>query len=215
MAGLTPLASPSDLCTRLGTEVPTPGTPEYKQIESLLSDASGEIRASIGQQLSRATSTIWLYPDGYEERRRNGRKLTMSYVDIPATPVVSIEEVAVDGETLYEGDYFIRHHTMFLPQVYDDSDIKLTYTHGFDPLPDELVKWTCILAAGALNAVESTGALGVTAGISQHTVSIDDYTEGWANYTGNKAPGMSLPPDVVIRLRASYGAGGISTVSFR
>ncbi len=214
MAG-TPLASPSDLCIRLGVETPEEGTLTHDQLIALLDDASGEMKAVIGQELTRMVSTVHVFPDGTDERRQHGYKQIMSWVMLPATPVNEIIEVVVEGTVVPARDRFHRYHTLFLPHVTYDSEISVTYDHGFDPLPDELVKWTCVLAAATLSAANKTGALGVTAGISQHSMSIDDYTEGWANYSGYKAPGMSVPPEIGVRLRALYGGGGISVVSHR
>lgn len=209
------LATPSDLCTRLGVETPAEGTPEYNQILALLEDASGEMRAVIGQDLTRATSTVQLYLDGTEVRRHSGRQLRMGYVALPAVPVVLIQEVQVNGATIPPSEMLLRHNTLYIPDVHMEDWLEVTYTHGFETLPEELVKWTCVLAASTLSAVEKTGALGTTAGISQHSRTIDDYTEGWANYSGYKAPGMSVPPEIGVRLRALYGGGGISVVSHR
>jgi hypothetical protein len=199
----------------LGKETPEAGTPEYNQLETLLLDASAEMRAVIGQELTRATSTVQIHPDGSEMLRREGRKFPMSFVQLPATPVILINEVQVDGVTIPPESMFLRYHTLYIPEVYYDSVIDVTYTHGFEELPEEIVKWTCVLAAATLSAAEKTGALGTTAGISQHSRTIDDYTEGWANYSGYKAPGMSVPPEIGVRLRAIYGGGGISVVSHR
>lgn len=214
MAG-TLLASPSDLCTRLGIETPGVGTPKYQQLETLLEDASGEMRAVIGQDLTRSTSTVQLYVDGIETRLFQGRRLRMGYVTLPAVPVVLIQEVQVNGVTVGPDAMLLRHNTLYIPNAHLEDWLEVTYTHGFETLPEELVKWTCVLAAATRSAAEKTGALGTTAGISQHSQTIDDYTEGWANYSGYKAPGMSVPPEIGVRLRALYGGGGISVVSHR
>lgn len=216
MAGSDLLASPSDLCTRLGREVPGEGTPEYNQLEALLSDASNELRSVIGQPLSKETSTVVMQPDGVERRRRGSYTFIMSWVDLPAVPVLSVSTIIVDGITLTDDQWFVRQRTLFLPHTWMDSELEITYTHGWDPLPPDLVKWTCVLAAAMLNSVSASGALGVTAGVSQHTQAIDDYSESWANYGGSgSTAGLTLPSAVGTHLRSIYGSGGVSTLKFR
>lgn len=203
---MEPLATVSDLTTRLGIETPVEGTVEHMQLTGLLADASGEIRATIGQPLSRATSTVTLYPDGESGRR--------SYVDLPAVPVVSMESVLVGGQSVA---YSRRYATLELGRVSLDTEITVTYTHGYDPVPEELVKWTCVLAAAQRAAADQSEALGMVAGVLQHTQSIDDYSETWgaAGGGGDGSIGMVLPERVAARLRASYGAGGIEYLRHR
>lgn len=202
-----PLATPSDLCTRLGIDLPAPESEGFGQLEALLQDASSEIEAVIGQPLAKMTSIVTLFPDSWSGRN--------TYIDLPARPVHTVDSVFIGTDELNPGSYSLRNLTLILPWLNPDVSVEVEFTHGYDPLPEELRKWTCILASGALRATETTGALGITAGISQHSETIDDYTQSWANYTGNKAPGMTLPPDVEARLRSTYGMGGISTVKHR
>lgn len=207
MAGNS-LASPSDLCTRLGTEVPETGSADYRQMQTLLDDASSEVLAVIGQPIAKDTGTVDLFADGFKACR--------SYVDLPAAPVHSVDSVEVGGHFLDPTDYLVKYRTLWLPRVHADDKIAVTFTYGYDPVPEEVVKWTCVLAAAIRAASSESDSLGITAGVSQHTQSIDDYSETWANYGGATDPvGLSLPSSVATRLRATYGTGGISVVSFR
>lgn len=194
---LTPLATAAQLATRLG--VPAYTGLELAQVTELLSDASDEIRSICGAPINRLTSTVTFYAD------RAGR------IEIPAFPVVSVGSVEVNGQALASSAYRVRSRALYLP-VCKDDEVTLTFTHGWDPIPGELVKWTCVLAAAARAGVTATDSLGLTAGVGQRSESIDDYqisVSGPEASGGDAATGLTLPPRICDRLRAAYGGSGL------
>lgn len=195
---LDPLATPDDLSNRLGLD-PYTGS-EWDQVEALLGDASDELRSVLGQPVSRMTSTVTLFAS------RHGR------VDLPAFPVVSIGSVELDGVVVDPGCYRVRDKTLHLPMVCRNDEVVVTFTHGWDEIPGELVKWTCVLAAAMKAGVDATGSLGMIAGVGQSSEAIDDYqhtTQGPEASGGEPTSGLTLPPAIADRLRASYGGLGL------
>ena len=196
---MDPLATAQQLADRL--KLPPFEGEELAQVQLLLDDASDEIRAIVGQAISRTTSTVVLWAD------KPGR------VDLPAWPVVSVDEVKYNGEVLDPASYRVRYRTLLLPVHCTRAEIEVTYTHGWDPIPNEIVKWTCVLAAAMWNAVRDTGALGMSAGMVQRTEAIDDYQLSWQSAEaagGDSASGLTLAPRIAERLRATYGGGSVA-----
>jgi hypothetical protein len=195
---LEPLATPAQLAARLGVPAFT-GT-ELAQATELLGDASDEIRSAIGQPINRLTSTVTLYAD------RPCR------VDLPAVPVVSIGSVLLDGVEMDPSRYRLVHRTLRCLPVRKGDEVTVTFTHGWEEIPGELVKWTCVLAAAAMAGAEATGSLGLTAGIGSKSEAIDDYQvtlQGPEASGGDPASGLALPERIAARLRAAYGGSGL------
>ena len=190
MADLAPFATSSDLATRIGA---TYTVAEAARVDELLADACDELRTMIGQPLSRLTSTVVLHTD------------QLGQVILPAVPVISVATVTVDA---LEVEHTLRDDVLFVPAtVGRDDPVTVTFTHGWDPVPRELVKFACVMAAAVLQGSAKTGALGLVAGVSRRQESIDDYTAIVDAPTSAEtiATAMSLPDPVVERLRRSYG----------
>ena len=190
---LLPLATVADLAGRLGTTAPTDGTPAHTQMQTALADASDDLRGVIGQAITYGTSTV-------EVRATPG-----GYVRLPAVPAVEITSVLDGGVAV---DYWrqVDTATLLVPSRYGRT-ITVTYSHGWQTIPGELVRWTCVLAAAYLAAARS-GNLGLSGGLS--SVGVDDARASWATNVGEQGEGVSLPPRVEARLRATYGAPAIT-----
>lgn len=200
MADLAPFATASDLAVRMGVTF----TPEEEaQVELFLDDASHELRAITGQPINRLTSTVTVWPDG------PGR------VYLPAVPVISVASVQQDGVDV---DYRLRYDELLVPRTCRDEPLTVTFTHGWDPIPGELIKYTCVMAAAAYSGNQMTGSLGPVTGVARRQETIDDYTvimDGQVSDDAN-ASSMSLPERIAARLRSVYGARkGISWIEVR
>lgn len=198
---LEPLATPKQLADRLGVTLPD-DDPELAQFDSHLVDASAEIRSVIGQPITKMTSMAELWPV------RPGR------YDLPAWPVHDIDAVEVSSAPVAWTKTGPR--TISVPD--QCGPITVTFTHGWDPIPDDIVKWTCVLAASSLAAAEQTESLGLVAGVSQRSEKIDDYAVSYQSPEaggGDSAAGMTLPQRITDRLRAAYGGGGIEWLEER
>ena len=187
---LAPFATSSDLAVRLGV---TFTVEEAAQVDELLADACDDLRSLIGQPLNRLTSEVVLHTD------------TVGKVYLPAVPVISVASVKYEGE---EVEYKLRHDLLTVPcTIGRDEPIAVTYTHGWEPVPRELVKWACVMAVAVLQGTKTTGALGLVSGVGRRQESIDDYTVIVDGPTGDgtASTAMSLPDPIIDRLRAAYG----------
>ena len=128
----------------------------------MLARASARLRRAAGQQITRTTSTV---------RLTSWR----GHVVLPSPPVSAVTavlQVKWDGTTTAA--------TGWLWDGYDRvnrvcGDVIVTYTHGLDPMPDELLDLVCSVAS-RLGATPSGG--GMEAGIRSE--SIDDYSVTYA-----------------------------------
>jgi hypothetical protein len=147
---------------------------EAGQVDMLLAAATGAIQRYCRQ-------TIELVED--HEVNLKGNWTTRLH--LPERPVVAVSSVSIDGVTYaadvdwsFDGQSTIyRGRTPFLPTGDGldptlhwggpDTTIVVVYTHGFDPIPTELVALCCAMAArGAVNPAgvrqESVGSYQVT-----------------------------------------------------
>lgn len=187
---LDPFATSDDLAKRLGV---TFTVEEAARVDELLADACDDLRGLIGQPLSRLTSTVTLYTD------------QLGKVILPAVPVVEVTAVTVDAEDV---EWSLKDDVLTVPTtVGRDDPVTVTFTHGWDPIPRELVRWACVMAAAVLQGSKQTGALGVVTGVGRRQESIDDYMVIVDSPTGDDtaATAMSLPEPIIARLRRSYG----------
>ena len=195
---LYPFATVADLAARLKIDEPAPSSAEYLQLQALLNDASSELREITGQALNPGTSTVTIRTD----RTGDG--------NFPAVPAREITSVTQDDEALTEDEYKFDAKQIRVKSC-REVELEVTYDHGWEPIPDDLLRWTCVLAAAGLVAARS-GNLGLAGGLS--SIAIDDARATWATNVGEQGAGVSLPPHIEDRLRRNYGAAGI-TVEMR
>jgi hypothetical protein len=116
-------ATHTDLAARLGV---TLTADEQSRATTLLGLASDVIRRAARQNIDRATSTIKVIS-------------AADRVLLPQRPVISIDSVTRDGSAfvdhMLDGDY--------LAGSWSGGTIQITYTHGYDPVPDA-IKAICL-----------------------------------------------------------------------
>jgi len=86
---------------------------------------------------------------------------------LPELPVVSVASVVSDGTTLQASTYKVRKWgAIELRHGWwpCDADIVVTYTHGWDPVPDWIVSLVCSTVQRAVRPAAINGVQGVTAG---------------------------------------------------
>lgn len=162
---------------------------ETEWINELLADASAHLRDVIGQIVyPRTTSTYTAYP-------------TFGREDLPQWPVVEVVSVTRDGVPV---DYTYRPGFIL---VAGDGPCEVTYTWGYETVPDELKRLACVLVSQTLLPLEQE--LGLTAG-GLSSVQIDDFKLAWAN--AGEQSGMALTPHAEKRVRSTYGRGDVQMV---
>lgn len=137
MAVLPPLATVADLAAILGRTF-TPA--QEAQAERLLELASAAVRATTGQDITRATTT-----DTFSIRRADPvLHRCAGVVTLPQRPVVDITSVSVDGAVTQDwwqdgSDLLLRSWSWGRPPAaHRPPQVTVTYTHGFDPVPDDI-----------------------------------------------------------------------------
>lgn len=159
------LVTEDDIEARLGRPLTAA---EQLRIVALMADASAAVRREAKQQFTPGTSTITIPNRGHRIR-------------LPQRPVTGITEVVdAAGTTLAAGSYRLVGdilHTDLCPlnaweiEPYriHPEELVVTYTHGDDVVPPDIVAVTCSVVMRAMGTNPTEG------GITQQT--IDGYTE--------------------------------------
>lgn len=190
---LAPLATVADLAA-LGIDTTNPALADF-----LLNSVSAEVRDAAGVQITLATSTVTI---ATEASRR---------IELPGYAIRSVASVELDGEPLTEGvDYKFRAGSLYrvgcpwrrpgeIP-----SELTVTYDHGFDEVPADIVRTVCLYVAAGINAAAEkfAGHRGL------QYVSIDDYREGYLSGTDEVVDPAGLTERTRDNLRARFGGAG-------
>ncbi|GAA1453465.1 hypothetical protein ACFP47_09250 [Nesterenkonia lacusekhoensis] len=125
---------------------------------------SAGIRAAAGVPISRTTSTVELYG------------VRTAFLPLPGGPVVSVEKVLVNAQPIE--DFKIRDGMLWRRYGWGDieDDVTVTFSHGWDPVPPDVVKLGVNLVAAGLNEATSEGGLASRRGLVSRQESIDDYS---------------------------------------
>lgn len=190
-------ATAADLAARLGV---TFTAAQEAQATALLGDATAYLQAELGQLIEAGTAT-------YTTRWRGE-----SPIHLPQQPVTVVSAVTVDGAALAAASFDFIDQELHLAHrrgITDFGertpyvDVTVTFNYGYAVVPAELKGWTCILASQLMSAAAG-GSLGIPS-VQSHQ--IDDFSETFVT----DGTTMSLPPVVLERLRARYGAGAYVT----
>lgn len=130
---------------------------------------------------------------------------------LPELPVVSVETVVEDGETLtVTDDYILAHHGQLIRVgkrwAVGWQIVTVTYTHGYETIPDDIAGVAARAAAriyqAGLRAADSDGVPGVAAK-SLGDYSVQYATEGTEGIMGASAARMLLlsEKDILNRYR--------------
>lgn len=161
-------ASVSDVAAFLQIDIEEPA--ELAAAQRALVEATGAIRNYCRQYLTLVEDEV-IALDG-----RGGTRLFL-----PQLPVVEVALVVEDGETLTVdddwvlGDYGILHRLGGYRWVQKVRGVVVTYSHGYEDLPDDIVSVATRAAARAyqsgLRAAEQEGVIGVQAkGLGDYSV---------------------------------------------
>lgn len=157
-----PLATVDDVAARLGRDLTAE---EELRAETLVVDVSAAVRSYAGQTFSAETTTARL-------RVRSGT------IRLPQRPVVDVTEVAdLDGNdiefTWYHGD------TLTLTGIPTNGWVDVTYEHGWEELPADIVAVVCQIVGRALGMPADQG------GYQSETIGSYSYAVGAAAAAGS------------------------------
>ncbi|GHH58125.1 hypothetical protein [Streptomyces candidus] len=137
MAVLPSLATVADLANMLGR---TLSPVQELQAQSLLDQASSIVRAYVRQDISRTTTT-----DTFTMRRADPvLHRCGGMVTLPQRPIVDIASVEVNGVATADwwqdgNDVLVRSHAWSQPPAaHRPPRVRVTYTHGWDPVPGDI-----------------------------------------------------------------------------
>jgi hypothetical protein len=173
---MTALATINDVLLRLGRDITSA---ELQRLDVLLTDASSRVRRYCdGQTFTQATTT---------ERLPIGNGI----IRLPQRPVVSVASVtaATGGGVTFQwnglDEVYVYGYGSFLPGsfsvepwVVPPTVVDATYTHGYAPIPDDIVGVVCAVVMRALGRSPTEGAL------TSETIQGYSYSVGAAGAAG-------------------------------
>jgi hypothetical protein len=191
-----------------------PSADAFTRLETLLLDASAKVRARSGQQFTRGVSTQQRFSTS------NGR------IYLPQRPVIAVTGVwgpdpitgSFSSETplsyRVDGDVVDVHLAVldifaWEPYKIPPSAAYVTYEHGYDEIPDDIVAVVCSMAARAFGVdpaktgyqQQQTGPYMVTLGVSGAQGALGMLNDEREIVDAYRQPGRSIP----IRPRAVGG----------
>lgn len=134
-------------------------------IDRLIDVVSAGIRDAAGVPISKVESTVELYGS------------SSAFLDLPGGPIHSVSTVLVNG---VEADgYKLRDGALWRKAGWGqfEDDITVTYAHGWEPVPADVVKLAVNLVAAGVNEATSEGGLASRRGLVSRQESIDDYSK--------------------------------------
>lgn len=176
-------ATVDQLASSLGVDVPADPL-AYNRWSDALADASGYLRAVIGQPIDAGTAVLDLLTDAAGE------------TDIWLVPVTGITSItALDTNLTVDSDrWALKDQRLYLPR--GNTLYRVALSYGYDRIPAEIVRWTKVLAATQVQ-VAAGGSLGLS---NVSSVAVDD---GKVTYVDRMA--VALPDSVAQWLKATFG----------
>lgn len=177
-----PFATVDDLRDRGVAVVTDPAS--IARAEAALRDASADLRAEIGWQVY-PPAQVSLVEHSWGDS-----------VELPGFPISAVS-VTVGGTALPAESWTLDNSTVRLCR--HASGVAVAYSVGYDTPPDDLVGWTCVLAADALSRDPQDGA-------RPAYESLADWRVGYSDR--QQAGELPIPERTLHRLKAAYGSPG-------
>lgn len=194
---MTPLATASDL-TSYGIE-----TTNTLLVDRLLASVSSAVRAAAGSPISRGTWTVTIPSEA-------SRKL-----DLPSRPVLSVESVSVDGIPVSDwrlyGSALYREKMWSVPSAIP-VPVTVTFTAGYEPVPEDIVRLVCTYVAAGL-VQQTQGGPGAHRDIAYERV--DDAQVGYRQGGDEIVDATELPEATRKSLRSRFGSPGVNVGVFK
>lgn len=189
---LPPLASAADL-EALGID-----TSDMSRVDSLLVSVSAEVREAAGVPISRTTSTVTV-----------GGTCDV-FLDLPGRPVRAVSSVEVDGSSVDDWRLVDGRLWRRCGWAGTHAPVTVTYDHGFDEVPADIVRLVCMFVAAGLHAAED--GYGSRRGMAYER--IDDYQAGYMQGEHEVVDPAGIPERTRRMLRERFGAGAFVTRGF-
>lgn len=189
--GVADLATVDDLTAR-GID-----TSDTDAVSAFLAAASAAVRNAAGSTITRQESAVTLWT---EPSRR---------IELPARPVHGVSVVELDGEPVT--DWVLRGSSLWRECRWQcpgavPSELAVTFDHGFDEVPADVVDLVCSMVGSALAAADGGGYASTTGKTYE---SIDDYRVGFTVGADAVASVMEVPPRTAKSLRRRFGPSGL------
>lgn len=174
--------------------------------QAFLDDASEFLRGEIGWQVYPTAQASVSAVHG----QHTCKAFEMEHIHLPGSPIRSITSVSMVGQTVDPAYYELVEDVLIVGAAYWyyvqnvgphwlPVAVTVLYEVGYDIPPPELVSWTCIIAAQALDKAAQSLSLGATPA----TLGVDDFKVGFS--VQQQAGELPIPPRVLDRLRNRYG----------
>lgn len=183
---LAPLATLDDLVARA-----IPITDQTRATTALAA-ASAAVREAAGCPITVTTSTVTLYPECWGAN------------DLPGGPVRSVGAVKVAGVNATAGSWAMLRGQLYAGRLNPvwPHGVDVTYTHGYDECPADIVELVCNLAA--LSMAQEPGEVHDPRVTSE---AIDDSRTTWASGVDTTVSVMELPERTRQALARRFGGG--------
>ncbi len=158
-------------------------------IDSALEAASDAVRAAAGVPIARTSSTV---------RVLGGPSRLLS---LPG-PVVSVDEVIVDGSPVTDYRVWPDGLRRACGWGHDLSEVEVTMTFGYDPVPADIVELVCELASLALAREAAPDP-----SVQSRSESLDDYRGSVTYETGGGFTSELVPAATRRSLRERFSGG--------
>lgn len=170
------------------------------RLNDAVNAASAAVRDAARNVISQTTSTVTVPAP-------QGRKL-----DLPG-PVTAVASVLVDGQSV--DGYRVDVDGLWLNEGWSTpgvaSSVAVTYTHGYETIPEDVADLVIQLAVGWLNHLKAGG--GSTAGLQ--SVKIDDASETYSpEAAGQVSPAIFIPKVKRDELRRRFAGAGAATYGY-
>jgi len=158
---------------------------------AMLAAASAAIVEAAGSPIVKKTSTVKLVTVP-------GRRLRL-----PGGPIREVLSVKIDGDDV--DGWVLRGDSLWRRTHWQTSaipvEVEVTYTHGYDEVPEDIVYLTCLLASSAM--AEAGEGLESRAGLAYE--SIDDYRVGFEQGQFASTSAIEIPAGTRAMLRRRFG----------
>ena len=137
------------------------------QITQAIKAASASIRNYCKQEISQKTGDVAYFDGAYQSK-----------LFLPQLPVISVSKVIEDGHVLTEGEDYKLGNNGILYRMWRDwakgiRNIEVTYTHGYEVIPDDIKE---VAYRSAARVYQAQLKAKKTDGVAINSITVGDYS---------------------------------------